>query len=501
MNTEKLHPPMAQERWIVPLLCLVAAIRVFVYSAACPFFGPVDEDFHFDLAVRYSRLNPPQKHDGFCEEALPYLVYYGSLEYAPPQPPPGGKFPPPPWAQPADQARAYLAANMDAARRVINHEAAQPPLYYLLTGLWWRIGRIADLNDAFQLYSLRFLNAFLLAASVWIGFRTARLLCPGRPLVRLGVPALLAFLPQSAFYAIQNDVLSPLCFGVVFLGMARWLQTGTLNSRQAAVIGCALAATFLTKLSNLPLLVVTAGAVAFQTWRLARAGTLRSTAPGLAVLVLCAGLPALLWLAWMKHTFGDFTGTAEKAQLLGWTHKPLADWWHHPIFTPAGLWTFISGLIGTFWQGELVWHSQPLARPSFSIVYTLLSLGFTGAVLGRLLFRTSDADRQQRRVLWLGLACLAMNVAFLGLLSIIYDFHDCVYPSREYPFFASGRLTLGAAIPFLLVFALGLDYALGWTKRAWIRPLTLAGILLFMLVGEISANWPLFLSEYNWFHM
>ena len=46
-----------------------------------------------------------------------------------------------------------------------------------------------------------------------------------------------------------------------------------------------------------------------------------------------------VWLAWCKHAFGDFSGTAAKIQFLGWTHKPFAEWWHHPIFTPHGFWT------------------------------------------------------------------------------------------------------------------------------------------------------------------
>src|SRR5205823_602331 len=56
--------------------------------------------------------------------------------------------------------------------------------------------------------------------------------------------------------------------------------------------------------------------------------------------------------------FGDFTGTASKAQLLGWTTKPFSDWWPHPIFTAPGMWTFASELFASFWRGEFMW-----ARP------------------------------------------------------------------------------------------------------------------------------------------
>ncbi len=42
------------ERLIIAGLCLAAAIRVFVFSAAFPFFNNVDEVAHFDLVFKYS---------------------------------------------------------------------------------------------------------------------------------------------------------------------------------------------------------------------------------------------------------------------------------------------------------------------------------------------------------------------------------------------------------------------------------------------------------------
>jgi len=95
---------------------------------------------------------------------------------------------------------------------------------------------------------------------------------------------------------------------------------------------------------------------------------------------------------------------------------------------------------------------------------------------------------------------LLAAVAFLGFLSVIYDFHDCTYPSREHPYFTSGRLMLGALVPFLLLFVFGMDRAL---KKFGVRAkfFGLAAIILFMLIFEIATDWPVFYSEYNWFHM
>jgi len=241
--------------------------------------------------------------------------------------------------------------------------------------------------------------------------------------------------------------------------------------------------------------------VLFKIGCLARSGKLRAAGPSLAALVLCAGLPMIAWLAWCKHTFGDFTGTAAKIQFLNWTPKPFGEWWQHPIFTPHGLWTFVSGLMATFWQGEFLWHRQPLASPVVDAIYAISSVGFVGVAVIALLSRSTDTIAAQRQALWFGFWSFIAAVVFLGFLSIIYDFHDCFYPSGAHPYFTSGRLMLGALIPFSLLYLYGLDCALSRVKNNWIRPLVLVGMILFMLISEILIDWRLFPNAYNWFHM
>jgi hypothetical protein len=349
------------------------------------------------------------------------------------------------------------------------------------------------------LYWLRFLNLLVVAILVWMGFAAARLVFPGRRFLRLGVPALLAFIPQSAFYSIQNDVLSPLAFGAAFILLVRLLRAEIPGVRLGTLTGLALAATFLTKISNLPLLAVSGLVMLFKIGCLARSGRLRAAGPALASLVLCAGLPMIAWLVWCKHTFGDFTGTAAKIHFLNWTPKPFGEWWHHPIFTPHGLWTFVSGLLATLWQGEFLWHRQPLASPVVDAIYAISSVGFVGVAGIALVSRSATAS--QRQALWFGFGSVVAAMAFLGFLSIIYDFHDCFYPSSAHPYFTSGRLMLGALIPFLLLYLYGLDRALCRVKNNWIRPLVLVGMILFMLISETIIDWRLFPNAYNWFHM
>jgi hypothetical protein len=160
----------------------------------------------------------------------------------------------------------------------------------------------------------------------------------------------------------------------------------------------------------------------------------------------------------------------------------------------------LSGLLATFWQGEFMWHRQPLALPTANVIYSVISILLVGLALLNLLPQSKTVTALQRQALWFGFGCFAAAIAFLGFLSIIYDFQDCFYPSREHPYFTSGRLMLGALIPFLLLFIFGLDQLL----KKFSDPAkfsVLAAIILFMLGTEITIAWPIFANPYNWFHM
>jgi hypothetical protein len=503
---ETASPPAfseSTERKTIFLLCVLAAIHIFIFSAAFPFFNNVDEQFHFDLVVKYSHGDVPHGLETVSDESVRYIVLYGSLEYfGNPTNFPDGKFPPPPWTWPQtnEKIRNALLAKENAWRSETNHECSQPPLYYALAGLWWRLGQACGFHNGFLLYWLRFLNVIFVAALVWLGYAAARIVLPGNLFLRIGVPALITFIPQTIFYSVNNDVLSPLCFGAAFVLLVKSMNMEIPGVRLGAAAGLALAATFLGKISNLPLLAVAGAVVSLKFLHLLKAGKLRAALPSLIALALCALSPMAVWLAWTKHYFGDFTGSAAKIQFLGWTHKPFAEWRHHPIFTPHGFWIFIHDLLSTFWQGEFLWHLQPLAFRAIDMIYAISSVVAVIITVIALLPRFTAANAPQRQALWFGFCCFIAAISFLAFLSIIYDFHNCFYPSREHPYFTSGRLMLGALIPFLLLFVHGLDYALKKFGNR-VKFLILGAMILFMLASEIIIDWPVFSNEYNWFHL
>lgn len=497
-------PPRAlrgrTERAIVWLLAGFAAIRVFVFCAAFPFFNNIDELYHFDLVVKYSHGEFPRRLVPISEESARFIILYGTPEYfSGPQKFPDGRISPPTWTYPPKEIARELPPALRNWRSEINHEASEPPLYYALAALWLRLGRACGMAGGFLLYWIRFLNPFLAGALVWIGFFAARLIFPERLLVRLGVPGLLAFFPQDTFYSIQSDVLSPVVFGLAFIGLVKWLRTDSPGMRLAVFTGVALAAAGLVKGANWPLVAVAVAALLFHAVRLARVGKLAQTLPATALLAACVALPLGAWLVRNASVLGDITGTAEKTHFLGWTRKPVGAWWRHPIFTPSGLWEFWSELMASFWRGEFVWFGRRLASPVMDAFYWVSSLVLLAFALPSLLSGRRGVTPPERQSLALAFASFAASVAFLAMTSMAFDFGACFYPSRAHPFFTSGRLMTGSLVPFAILYVHGLDRALGRMKSAWLGFLVLASILLFITVSEIDLNSAAFASAYNWF--
>jgi hypothetical protein len=144
---------------LVLLICVAAAVRVFIFSAAFPFFSNIDEDLHFDLITQYSHGQLPRGLEPLKDETLNWIVPYASPEFlSPPEQFPGGKFPPPLWKQTGREVGEEIAATRAAWSTEMNFESSQPPLYYIAASFWWWIGKHIGLVGLQSLYWIRFLN-------------------------------------------------------------------------------------------------------------------------------------------------------------------------------------------------------------------------------------------------------------------------------------------------------------------------------------------------------
>jgi hypothetical protein len=228
-----------------------------------------------------------------------------------------------PWKLPMSEM-APLLVSRENRWRLVNYEALQPPLYYLLAGACWRAGLMAGFHDDFVVYLLRLLNAVFIMALVWLGWRVAELIFPEIFFIRCAVAALLAVIPQSIFYFISNDILSPLCFGAVFYFVMKWLNSKIPSMPLAAATGLALAATFLAKNTNLPLLAVSGVVLGLKSWTLFKKETFTAFRAPIVLFFLCATLPGTVWMIWCKIHFGNFIGGEGVARAMNWTVKPFS---------------------------------------------------------------------------------------------------------------------------------------------------------------------------------
>jgi hypothetical protein len=341
---------------------------------------------------------------------------------------------------------------------------------------------------------------FVIAALVWIGYSAAQLVFPDRPWLPIGVGLLLAFFPQDIFYSIQSDVLSPVCFGAAFICLVKLLGADMISPRPAWLMGLSLAASWLVKTSNLPLIAVALAAIVWKIFRVAQERKLRASGVALGLLFVSAALPIGSWMAWSRHVFGDLTGSSLKIAFLGWTRKPFSEWGHHPLFTWHGFWTFWPELFASFWRGEYVWHLRRIASPLMDAFYWTSTVALIAIAMVTVLRKSSGLSRLQRQALWLAFWSFASAAAFLAFISIVFDFGNCFYPSPAYPFFTSGRLMSGALVPFALLFVFGLDRVLGFVKRDCARLSVLGVIMLAITISEVVLSVPAFASQYNWFH-
>ena len=492
-----------RERLIVLALLAFAAIRVLVFCAAFPVNNNMDEVNHFDVVIFYSRGVVPRALGTHAKE-LGHWTKNRSPEFL---------STPDVYLQPQKIERLSLVeqvkGNIELLRVARNHEMLEPPLYYAVAGAWLALGELVQIPDGVMFFWVRFLNALTLAATVWLAYLVVQELFPDRPFVRLAAPALLAVIPQDVLYGINDDTLSPLCFAIVCLGLVRWMNLRRPLIGSAALTGLGVAATGLTKMTNLPLVAVTLVAVGWLLFKPPRVLSELGAAPqpegrgrrsfaAALTFAICA-LPLAAWLVWNKLTLGNFTGSAAKLEFLGFSQLPFMKWFAHPLFSLRGVKDFWFELAASYWRGEITWYRKPIANYAVDCVYAngtlvLLAAAAWGA------WKTRDV--RQRAFLSFGLASFWASVAFLALGSVMFDYGKMGSPSPlfSFPGFVCGRLMCGTLLPFAILAAVGIE-TLVPRRRAAAWSFAILGALALMIVtSEIWLHVLVFQSGWNLIH-
>jgi hypothetical protein len=475
------------ERRFVLLLALVSAARVFLFAAAFPLFNNVDEEPHFDLLTKYAQGKlPGEGLEPYSPVASRLIGLYRSREFliAPEDDPPASprvprwKLPEPDRSQQVERIAAHW-------RGLRNHETQSPPLYYGVAGAWYDLGGWLGLRGGERVYWVRFLNVPLIALLVVLAHRFCARHLPGHDLVRLGVPWLIAFLPQDVEYSINSDVVSA-PIAILLLDMVlTWIAKPQRSLPLAVGVGLLSAAALLTKAPNAVIV-----ALALAVVLVARRGALET-----ALVVAAAAVPVALWTFRTAHLSGDPTGAAGKIQALGWTPKPLSSWLPHAIFTREGASYFFSELIRSSWRGELYWHGKRLVS-AFADAFYLGSTAILSVAGGIALLL-----RGRRAAAVLCVAAPIASVLFLIALSMAFDFGACYYPSREHPFFTSGRLLSASLVPFLVAYVAGIEILLPQRFRRIGGWMVLSAVAAIAIGSEVAISLGVFRSPFNWFHL
>jgi len=495
MSLKKIQP------YIVWILFTFTLLRLFFGNAAFPFFNNVDEHAHFDTVVKYSAGNLPNPQNvKFNLESAEYIVLYGSPEYITrSENYPSKEMPLPNWEILNDIKKETLDAKVSEWTSTKNHEVFSPPIYYSVQGALFRFGKFLGLQGGHLLYLLRFLNVFVYIGIFWVTYIAIRKYFADDLVFQTSILALLSFFPQDVFYSINSDTFSPLlCFLVFILLIEMYYNDKSILFH--ILIGIFASLAFLVKIANIPLFAIVGLIFLLKAKNIYVQKKGQFQILKLLTLAVTIALPVGLWFVWNLQTVGDLTGTAQKIKDLDWTQKPISKMFNHPIFTFDGITYFFPDLLKTFWRGEFVWGMRAMATKNSDLFYSssilFVFISFVNTIAAK-----KDYSEEHRFINYMSFLYLLLSILFLILLSMMYDFGKCWYPSQALPFFTSGRLILGAMIPFIFLYVDGLWVVIKKiSKRINLLYIVIA-IILFINQYEIISIITVAKSKYNWFHL
>jgi hypothetical protein len=480
-------------RNIVIVLCLIGGIKIFVFSAAFPFFNNVDEKTHFDLVYKYSKgylfHSGIEKFNTYSAEMI---ILYGSPEYLYPN----LQTPEPYWRQPDFTKSSRFRELVEIVKDEPNYEAGSPPFYYFAAGLWYRAGAMLGLSDSVLLYWTRFFNIPVFMALIWLSWRLAAI-CFSDIYRQIALPLFITFFPQDVFYSINPDSLSPLLFALLSLILLK-IYFDKKSWKVYLSAGLTAAALFLTRMPNISLYVLIFAIIIFEIKRIGKNIPVLHSIINLSSLLISFSIPVGLWLFRNYSQTDSITGMSDKIKFWGWTIKPLNQIWNHPFFMGNGVSHFFAELTKSFWRGELVWHLKPISSSAADFFYIASSAIFCTISLIFLISAYKKLSRSFRITALMSFMTVGASLFLLAFSSIIYDFHDSFAPSRESPFFVAGRTISSVIIPFAIIYIDGFWRLFAFLGRRW----PLAILVLIMIAITVSEFWltkDVFASQYNFF--
>jgi len=486
---------------IVVICCCLGALRVLVYAAAFPLFNPVDETSHYQMVREYSRGHL-QGSDllKIDSEAADFFTLYSSSEY----------FKSrevlrefhrdvPIAALPADLRDRHYPRVFSYFLGQCNIETQSPPAYYLLAGAWYRLAKMSGASEWRAAYWALFLNAILYGTFIWVACLFVRELYPERVFLCVGMAMLLAVFPQDVFYGMSRDVLLPLVTSLFLLLLLRALRKVDSGEIELLAAGFLAGIAFLTELSSVVLFGALLAVTLFKSKRAEKLANGVRQQTMLALSLVAAAILPLTLMVRNRLVMGDLTGTQAKLFCLGWVTKPWGEIWQHPIFSLRGVQYFVHELTGSYWRGEIIWAGQSLRNGKAEVFYLFSTLVLLAAFLVCFALRKKEQTGPQRFSEYLSLYLVAASVLFLAFVSLLFDYQECVYPSRAHPYFVSGRIIIGTLLPFLVMYLSGFEFLLR-PIRKYVHPiLPLLVICASIACAEVMLMLTVFHSQFNFY--
>ena len=354
----------------------------------------------------------------------------------------------------------------------IQYEDHQPPLYYLLASLIFKL-------SAGHLITLRLFSVLLGAGVVALAYHIGKLCAPRSPQVALGGMALAAFLPQhlAMLSAVNNDALAELIVGAGLLWSLRHARGEATPIWQ---MGCIAGLALLCKATVYFLLPLMCLAI-WLRWRAEgglRALLLRRLAGFLLISLLIGGG----W--WLRNSavygFPDILSLAAHDAVVA-DQPRTADY-----VAEHGLARYLSQFAAVTFKsfvGQFGWMALPLDAALGGWIYRgfalLMILGVSGLLLPP---NPADGERVDARTDRSIALLFGAAVIMVALAHVVYNLEFVQW---------QGRYLFPALIPIAIGLVVGLDK---WRARflaggRWLVPLGLLGLLpldLYLLLRVIG---------------
>ena len=327
----------------------------------------------------------------------------------------------------------YIVQNGRLPSTEEEHEAFQPPLYYLLgAGMtFWADydGYIIKANADFSLepgqpknlllhasdeafpyrgwaltwHILRLMSVLCGAVTIWATYKLGLTLFPERPAIGLTMAALNAFIPEFLFMSgvVNNDNLAAMFAALLLLQIARLIR-GRDDWITISSLGLLLGLGVMSKTSVAVTALPAGLALLYAVWKRERTnwGTIRRTLLwGLLVTAITLLLSGW-WFVRNLTLHGDLTG---------WTFILETNALREGALTPKVLWWLLTGLFKSFW---LAWIGIELDAWLYWALLTLCLVSTAGLV--RLFVRRNRLARNT----WVGLGLMALQIT-LGFGSLL----------------------------------------------------------------------------------